>query len=199
VLTCSVCDAETSDRWIIGQASPGETYCSKACCQRAAGRRNDAKRSAAKRAVRGERACAHCEGLIPSERKANAAYCSKKCKKLAWEKRSYARSARHRERVRQKNRTAQALASRRDAHARRRAAIRAVTAERVDHAAVYARDAWICQLCADPVDRALRFPHPESPSLDHILPISAGGGHELANVQLAHLACNRRKGARVAA
>jgi 5-methylcytosine-specific restriction endonuclease McrA len=31
------------------------------------------------------------------------------------------------------------------------------------------------------------------PTLDHIVPVSRGGAHTAANVQLAHSACNRRK------
>lgn len=31
------------------------------------------------------------------------------------------------------------------------------------------------------------------PSIDHIVPLSQGGTHELANVQLAHYRCNLSK------
>lgn len=37
---------------------------------------------------------------------------------------------------------------------------------------------------------ALQYPHPMSPSLDHIEPLSLGGAHDPANVRLAHLKCN---------
>lgn len=60
---------------------------------------------------------------------------------------------------------------------------------------VYERDEWICGLCSEPVDRRASYPDPMSASLDHILPLSKGGHHTLSNVQLAHLACNVRKGA----
>lgn len=60
---------------------------------------------------------------------------------------------------------------------------------------VYERDEWVCGLCAEPVDRTTVWPDPMSPSLDHILPLSKGGHHIMANVQLAHLSCNVRKGA----
>jgi 5-methylcytosine-specific restriction endonuclease McrA len=36
------------------------------------------------------------------------------------------------------------------------------------------------------------------PSLDHIVPVSLGGTHTWANVQLAHLRCNVSKGNRPA-
>lgn len=62
---------------------------------------------------------------------------------------------------------------------------------------VYERDEWTCGLCDGAVDRSVKYPDPFSPSLDHILPLSKGGHHLLENVQLAHLECNVRKGARV--
>ena len=56
----------------------------------------------------------------------------------------------------------------------------------------------ICAICGKPVDFSLKFPDPMSPTIDHIIPI-AKGGHpsDLANMQLAHLACNRAKADKV--
>ena len=52
-----------------------------------------------------------------------------------------------------------------------------------------------CALCGKPVDFSLKFPDPMSPTVDHIVPIAKGGHPSaLENLQLAHLACNRRKG-----
>lgn len=62
---------------------------------------------------------------------------------------------------------------------------------------VYERDEWVCGLCSLPVDRAVSYPDPLSPSLDHVIPLSLGGHHVMENVQLAHLSCNVRKGNRV--
>lgn len=59
------------------------------------------------------------------------------------------------------------------------------------------RDGWICQLCGDPVDPSIQDHGPDSPSLDHIVPVSRGGSHTCDNVQLAHLSCNVRKGNRL--
>lgn len=67
--------------------------------------------------------------------------------------------------------------------------------ESVDVGAVFERDCWLCQLCEVPVDRSLVWPDPLSASLDHIVPMSRGGGHIYRNVQLAHLGCNLAKGA----
>ncbi|MFJ4637603.1 HNH endonuclease [Streptomyces hygroscopicus] len=81
--------------------------------------------------------------------------------------------------------------------ARRRALIEAaLKAERFAPRDVYERDKWTCGLCRRPVDPGLAWPHPMSASVDHILPLSQGGSHTLANVQCAHLSCNSSKGDR---
>jgi hypothetical protein len=77
--------------------------------------------------------------------------------------------------------------------------IRRFTGPEADHVCpteIYARDGWVCQICSKAIDREKTFPHPKSASLDHIIPISKGGTHEVKNVQCAHLRCNIRKGNR---
>lgn len=54
----------------------------------------------------------------------------------------------------------------------------------------------VCAICGKPVDKSLKYPHPMSPSVDHIEPIIKGGHpSDMDNLQLTHLACNRAKGA----
>ena len=72
-------------------------------------------------------------------------------------------------------------------------------AELIFRARIFERDEWTCGLCHQSVDPAEPAKSPLSPTLDHILPLSRGGQHVEANVQLAHLICNQRKSARVAA
>ena len=52
----------------------------------------------------------------------------------------------------------------------------------------------VCALCGKPVDKSLKYPHPECATVDHIIPVSKGG-HPSAidNLQLAHFRCNRLK------
>jgi 5-methylcytosine-specific restriction endonuclease McrA len=69
-------------------------------------------------------------------------------------------------------------------------------AERFDPHEVFERDNWICGLCHTAVNPELTWPDPLSPSLDHVIPLAAGGPHSQANAQLAHWICNVRKGAR---
>ncbi len=51
-----------------------------------------------------------------------------------------------------------------------------------------------CGICGCEVDFALKFPHPMSPCIDHIIPVSKGGHpSDITNLQLAHMWCNRQK------
>lgn len=52
----------------------------------------------------------------------------------------------------------------------------------------------VCGICGEPVDFRLKFPHPLSPCIDHIIPVSRGGHpSDIGNLQLAHMTCNREK------
>ena len=52
----------------------------------------------------------------------------------------------------------------------------------------------VCGICGKPVDFSYRYPHPLSPTVDHIIPVSKGGHpSDLSNLQLAHRCCNREK------
>lgn len=68
-----------------------------------------------------------------------------------------------------------------------------VPTERVVAREIYERDGHICQICGIPVVGALAWPHPDSASLDHRIPLAKGGSHTAENTQLAYLACNVRK------
>lgn len=89
------------------------------------------------------------------------------------------------------------------ARARRRAKDRRAAAVRRGAAAVgprpllediTRRDGWRCHLCARPVDPTLYFQHRDAATLDHLIPVSAGGTDEASNLALAHRGCNSRRG-----
>lgn len=56
-----------------------------------------------------------------------------------------------------------------------------------------ARDGDRCGICRRPVNFQRVYPDPRCASLDHLIPVSAGGNGSLANLQLAHLSCNVRR------
>lgn len=58
------------------------------------------------------------------------------------------------------------------------------------------RDNWRCHLCGARVNKILSGLDPAGPTIDHLLPVSAGGTDERRNVALAHRQCNvnRRDG-----
>ena len=52
----------------------------------------------------------------------------------------------------------------------------------------------ICAICGKPVDKSLKYPHPMSPTVDHIIPVAKNGDPaSIDNLQLAHRYCNRQK------
>ena len=72
----------------------------------------------------------------------------------------------------------------------RRARKRATTVEWFRHGTIFRRDRYVCGLCGQPTvkdDPLLK------PSLDHVVPIAAGGTHTRDNVQCSHWICNQRK------
>lgn len=95
------------------------------------------------------------------------------------------------------NRLPANIEAHRNASARRRAWKRgAGIGDPVRRGDIFERDGWRCQLCGKRLARDERSPHPLSPTIDHIVPLAAGGRHEPANVQAAHFLCNSRKGAK---
>lgn len=66
----------------------------------------------------------------------------------------------------------------------------ATIVEPIELDAIYTRDKGICQECQQPCSRG-------EASCGHIVPVSKGGQHVWANVQLEHLRCNVKKGNRV--
>lgn len=78
---------------------------------------------------------------------------------------------------------------------RRRARKRGATIGPVDLDALWT---GYCGICGTRMDRALAWPHPRSPSLDHIIPLAMGGSHSQENLRWTCLVCNCRKGARLA-
>ena len=65
--------------------------------------------------------------------------------------------------------------------------------EEVPFEVVYARDGGICKICGLPVHPMKGIDNSWDGTIDHIIPLSVGGEHSLANCQLAHRICNSIK------
>lgn len=59
------------------------------------------------------------------------------------------------------------------------------------------KTATVCALCGMPFDKTLKYPHPMSISIDHIIPVTLGGKSTIDNLQATHLICNKSKGKKV--
>jgi 5-methylcytosine-specific restriction endonuclease McrA len=94
------------------------------------------------------------------------------------------------------NRYCSARCAVKDAKARRRARKRGAHTEPVYRRRIFERDSWRCQICRRKVDPTKEVPHPRAPTIDHVVPLAAGGTHEPANVQTACFLCNATKGDR---
>jgi hypothetical protein len=67
----------------------------------------------------------------------------------------------------------------------------AIELERYTTQEIAERDNWTCHLCKRKVTkRQLPHAHPRSATIDHLVPVSAGGDDVRANVALAHWSCN---------
>lgn len=83
--------------------------------------------------------------------------------------------------------------------ARRRARQAEQLVEVVDPDVVFERDGWRCHLCGRRIDRRLSGRAAMGPTIDHLVPLAAGGEHSYRNVAAAHRRCNSAKGTRGAA
>lgn len=220
---CPVCGGEIPPKRGSG---PTATYCSAPCRREAAkvapsaanraARRSESQRIA--RAERPDRACLQCLTPISGSESAKRIYCSTRCSKRA----TFLRETRPctvvdcervllakglcRKHYNAQHPNAKTWKKNGDPEVRR-AALRRKTqkrraarfdpeAEDIDRDQIGERDGWACGLCGQRVRKALTYPHPRSPSLDHITPLSLGGKHVKSNVQISHLACNVAKGNR---
>ncbi|WJZ27878.1 HNH endonuclease [Arthrobacter phage 1191A] len=82
-----------------------------------------------------------------------------------------------------------------DKNHRSRARKFGVEHESVNRMQVFDRDGWICGICDEAIFKSVKYPDMMSASLDHVIPMSRGGGHLYSNTQASHLSCNIAKGA----
>lgn len=155
--------------------SKGARFCSDKCSGRfRAGWSNTA-------------ACEECGNTFGRDSVPFVGVCSETCRRAKDVRLTQQRVSRLKETLEYRER-------RRLAQQRRRVKIRSGKIESFSFVEIAERDEWVCSLCRQPVLRSLKWPHPFSPSLDHTVPVAAGGHHTRDNVTLAHLRCNMIKG-----
>lgn len=196
------------DELPIEQFSPSYREKAGTWCRACFAAYNRGERGAAARHV--SRRCAHCSApYVPKQLKAAAAYCSRSCKDKAKNARLAAARLASKPADRRCIRCGGVMPRemRTDAlfcseqcsyktHALPRSLrVNADQGDRIgsDRLAICERDGWKCGICGEPVDDNLRHPDPMCASLDHILPLSAGGTDDLSNLRLTHLLCNVRR------
>jgi len=136
-------------------------------CSKKCGRRFRAVRLTQHKAATLQRACIHCGIDLPPTMRTDAKFCSARC-----------------------NSAAHAVTRKMSQRARR---ARTPGDPLVERNAIAKRDNYCCGICGGHVDMRLRHPDPMSPSIDHVIPLARGGGNDMDNLQLAHLACNLSK------
>lgn len=113
----------------------------------------------------------------------DSGYCSADC-----------RDAYNKERVKIRHK------GRRDSHRHRAVKNGCAYDSSVTLAKLIKRDGLRCALCGEMCDLNdhswSEYSGPKYPSIDHIVPMSKGGGHVWSNVQIAHIICNSEKGDR---
>jgi 5-methylcytosine-specific restriction endonuclease McrA len=73
-----------------------------------------------------------------------------------------------------------------------------VPVERLKHREIFEADGWRCYLCAVETPPELQGTYaPNAPTIDHVVPLTLGGGHTRDNVRCACRSCNGRKGNRL--
>lgn len=59
---------------------------------------------------------------------------------------------------------------------------------------VLERDRWTCHICQRRISQCAVWPWLTSPTVDHVVPLSAGGASTLDNLAAAHWRCNVLRG-----
>jgi hypothetical protein len=156
------------ESYIPAQLKARHFYCSRRCKGLARNRARQALIDAAKP----DRRCKWCGVEIAKTRRIDAKFCSAECNSKA-------------------HRTTRKYRRRRGedgSKPRHEPLIRFIDIAERDH--------WRCGICDRRVAADRKHPDPLCASLDHILPVSAGGGDGPENIRLVHLRCNlsRRDG-----
>ena len=131
--------------------------------------------------------CKYCHRLINPEVSLQIRFCGFTCRS-AWQKLEYQKS-KEEKRVDTEKQWANA--------ALRRAERLGVDTVSVSRMEVADRDGWKCYLCDKAIPKGAEETDPECLHIEHLIPLSMGGSHELENCAASHARCNLKKGASV--
>ncbi len=201
--TCRICGVEVAPTF-QGDRSPNRYRCCSVECQRTHWRLKSQERDGT--ATKTSKQCAMCDrptGHNPGSGR-DRKFCSRRCAEMSRHSviavldcacgATFVVPGRNRRRTRCDACQNDHLTRKaRSDGARHRARKRGATVEVFTNHEVFERDGWRCGLCGQRIDRNLRHPHPKSVSIDHVVPLSKGGDHSLANTQASHLDCNMAK------
>lgn len=67
----------------------------------------------------------------------------------------------------------------------------------IQRRSIWKRDNWTCWLCNQKVRQDVHYLHPLAATIDHVIPISRGGGHVPENIRCACRQCNTRKSTKI--
>ena len=175
---CGNCSCEMTGR--------RRKFCSAACCTSFRHRECDPS----------VRKCKQCDVMF--RRKTERSYCSDDCRTRAWSRTCKDCGIQF---TQKKNCSGKCKACRK--HDRNRSSSVRLRVRRGKVATAVAkisvhdcwdRDGGKCQICKKRIDLSVKWPHRNSMSVDHIVPLSKGGTDEASNVRAAHLGCNSRRG-----
>jgi len=209
------CAADDCDRCFIMRRPNARKWCSQRCSERQR-YRNEV---AANPWRHTPRECSWCFGEYVNKRRA-VRYCSDKCRHAAeihWQlhrhpsacwlplcrgcaqptgKRLHGKAQWCDECSRiNRQQPDSATNARRNAAKRRREAV--VKGEKFSVHDLIDRDGNQCRACGLAVSFDVPPQHPAYGTIDHVVPIAAGGLHTLANCQVMHRGCNSSKGAKI--
>src|SRR6476469_520593 len=55
--------------------------------------------------------------------------------------------------------------------------------DQIDALVLFDKYNWICNICSEVIDKALRFPHRRAATIEHVVPLCRGGTHTWDNVR----------------
>ena len=157
---------------------PNKKYCSDSCCYN--GNLRDKRKQWADAYVPRTFICKECGAEFTTEcGSPRTAFCCDVCAETYERKREHA-TTRHKQYMRGKK-------------AERERQIARAFIEAVSFESIYNRDCGVCQICGLPVHPTKGVDNSWDGTIDHIVPLSVGGEHSMANCQLAHRICNSIK------